>query len=159
MKIFKLLNSIFFKIYFNLTNFTIFELNTCISRKNGGRVCFGRNCYISKYTDIHSIGGEITIQDNFFCNKGCTLSSRNLIKIGSGVRFGEYVSIYDHNHNHDLKTSNFHDSYSTGQIVIGDNVWVCRGVIITKDVVIGNNSIIGPNVVVREDIPEGTKYI
>jgi len=159
MKIPKIFNSFLFKIYFNLPNFTIFELNTNILRKNGGSLSFGRNCYISKYTDIHVIGGEITIQDNFFCNKGCTLSSRKLIKIGNGVRFGEYVSIYDHNHNHDLKTSSFHDSYSIGQVVIGDNVWVCRGAIITKDVVIGKNSIIGPNVVVREDIPEGTKYI
>ena len=44
---------------------------------------------------------------------------RQLIKIGGGVRFGEYVPIYDHNHSHDLKSSSFHDCYSTGQVVIG----------------------------------------
>lgn len=125
-------------------------------RAQKGQITLSPRCYLSRGSDLIVIGGNITIDGDFFCNKGCTLVSRDSISIGSGCRFGEYVSVYDHNHMFSRAQGVSSDVYKSKKVRIGKNCWLCRGAVILPGVVIGDNCLIGPNVVVRTSIPDGS---
>ena len=122
----------------------------------GGEINLGDSSYFCRNADLVALGGCISIGGDFFCNQGCIISSRGSITIGRGVRFGEYVSIYDHNHQFSIDTGVSSDSYRISRIYIEDSVWVCRGAVILAGVRVGANSVIGPNIVVRRDVPPQT---
>lgn len=132
-----------------------FEEHVRVQLRNKGTLALGNGCYITRHTDFIVTGGVIEIAGDFFCNKGCTFSAKGKITFGHGVRIGEYVSIYDHNHKHDRKTSSFHDDYTQADVTIGNNVWIARGAVILKGAVLGDGCVIGANAVVRGVVAPG----
>ena len=140
---------------FQVTGLCRLETGTKLYIKQG-RISLGRNTYISRFTDLISINGNIVIAGDFFCNKGCVLSSRSSVYVGAGCRFGEYVSIYDNNHKFSKHSGVASDIYNTEPVVIGENCWICRGAVVLAGVRIGDNCLVGPNVVVRNSILSGT---
>jgi acetyltransferase-like isoleucine patch superfamily enzyme len=77
------------------------------------------------------------------------------VTIGENTFFGHGVKILTGRHHIELFGSErvFNYPKSGFDIVIGDGVWVCSGVIIISPCVIGNNSVIGAGSVVTKDIP------
>ena len=158
---FFLLKLIYFKIRYYNSLFTNgfwygFEKDFSLRLEMGGTLELGEKVYISKRTDIIAIEGKITIGNNVFINKDCTIVSRKSIRIGNDCCLGEAVSIYDHDHNLiDFSSPIVSQGFSSRPVVLGDNVWVGGKVFIKSGICIGSNVIIGANSVVTKDIPDG----
>lgn len=75
------------------------------------------------------------------------------ITIGNNVFIAPGVSIITEEHAMDVKQRIEGLEY-THPVTIGDNVWICTGVIVLPGVTIGDNSVIGAGSVVSKDIPE-----
>jgi len=101
--------------------------------------------------------GVIHIGDNVTMNYGCMLTSRNSIKIGSGVEFGPNVLLYDHDHDYKceggLKAGRFVD----GTIEIGENSWIGANVVILKNTKLGKNCVVAAGCVLGNcEYPDNT---
>ena len=129
-----------------------FEKNVVLEIKEG-TVFIGQNSHFGRGSELRALNAEIHIDGDFYCNKDCIISSRYGIRIGTGTRFGENVSVYDHNHVFDADNGVYPDTYRGKPVTIGDCVWIARGAVILSGVNVGKNSVIGPNVVIRNDVP------
>lgn len=108
---------------------------------------------------IKILGGKIVIKSGCFFNNYCSINSLEYIEIGEDCIFGENVKIYDHNHKYKKNEKIKNSGYSTGKIIIGNNVWVGSNTVILKGVKIGDNVVIGANSVIYKDIPENSVVI
>lgn len=100
----------------------------------------------------------ITIGDNFYAGTDCHIGAIGKIMIGNNVTLASKVTIIDHSHGigdySDIKIPVLKRKLGRkGDILIGNNVWICEGAVILSGVNIGKNSIIGANAVVTHDIP------
>ena len=48
---------------------------------------------------------------------------------------------------------------TTAPIIIGDDVWIGTGAVITKGVKIGNGAVIGVNSLITKDVPENAVMV
>lgn len=84
-----------------------------------------------------------------YINHNCFISCRQLIEIGNNVIIGPNVEIRD-NDAHEIDEVG-HES--TKPIRIGNDVWICRGVVILKGVTIGDGCVVAANSVVTRSFP------
>lgn len=129
------------------------RVKLCITHK--GRLRFGaynqnRGCL---YLGID--GGELSIGNHCFFNINSSITCLKHIQIGDNCKFGNNLVIVDHDHNYRLTSPEF----LTGEISIGNNVWIGAGVTILKDTHIHDNCVIGAGCIVKGNIPEGTKLV
>jgi acetyltransferase-like isoleucine patch superfamily enzyme len=94
-------------------------------------------------------GGRLDIGDRVFVNQGAVLHAAQWIRIGARVRIGDNTAICD---------TDFHEvepglGVKVAPIVIGDDVWLARGVTVLPGSRIGEGSVIGAGSVVRGEIP------
>lgn len=99
-----------------------------------------------------TLGGRLRIGDRVYVNQGASIVASHSIHIGNDVRIGDFACIYD---------SDFHPiepgaPARVESVVIGDNVWICRGAIVLPGVSVGNDAVIGAGSVVVDDVTEGT---
>lgn len=99
------------------------------------------------------IGNDVMFNDN------CFISCLNEIEIGNGCLFGDNVFITDNYHGNTTKENiNIQPLKrkleSKGNVLIGNNVWCGRNVVIMPGVSLGNNVIIGANAVVTHDFED-----
>lgn len=102
---------------------------------------------------------HLSLGENTYIGRNTIIACRKRINIGNNVLIGPNVLIYDHDHNYDehgRKPANVEDAYKIGEVVIEDNVWIGRGVIILRNSYIGKNSIIGAGVLVKGTVPENS---
>lgn len=100
---------------------------------------------------------------NFYANFGLTVLDSSPVRIGDNVFIGPNVSIVTATHaflprERNIKTREDGHKYDleySKPITIGNDVWLCTGVIVNPGVTIGNNVIIGSGSVVTKDIPSG----
>ncbi len=99
-------------------------------------------------------GMNTTIGSNFYANFGLTILDCGRVTIGDNVMIGPNVDIYAVTHPIDIASRALgrHIS-STGEVRIGNNVWIGGKSTIMMGVTIGDNSIIGAGSVVTKDIP------
>ena len=92
----------------------------------------------------------------------CTFLDDNIIRIGDNALIAPNVQIYTAFHPTNAverfgepKADGSFEFCKTGTapVIIGDNVWICAGVIVLPGVTIGANSVIGAGSVVTRDIP------
>lgn len=103
--------------------------------RNGlGKVEIGENSQIGPYTVIFA--GTIGVF------------------IGKNVMIAPHVVIAAGNHDyHSLeKPMRFSEAYSTGPIIVGDDVWIGANCTITDGVTIGEGAVIGANSVVTQNV-------
>lgn len=111
----------------------------------GNGVIFGKDITID-YPEKVSIGNRVSL------NKGVYIGGKGSIIIGNNCHISPYAQIHSGKLNSELV-------HIYQPVVIGDNVWIASGAVISCGVNIGNNVIIGANVVVTKDIPQNTKYL
>ncbi|SFR91249.1 sugar O-acetyltransferase [Anaeromicropila populeti] len=113
--------------------------------KHGKNVRF-ENGFFCEY------GINISIGNDFFGNFDCLIFDCASVTIGNNVLFGPRVGIFCGNHATHPEERLKKGCYSK-PVVVGDNVWIGAGSIVTQGVTIGNNSIIGAGSVVTKSIP------
>jgi acetyltransferase-like isoleucine patch superfamily enzyme len=133
------------------------HLNKIKKREAVLRTIFGR---VGKNPNVHNpfyctYGTNTTVGDNFFANYNCKFMDSGRITIGDNVFIAPDVSIITEEHSFDVE-ERINGLEYTHPVTIGDNVWLCAGVLVLPSVTIGKNSIIGAGSVVTKDIPENS---
>ena len=129
-----------------------------IFRVDDGNISLKPGTWIETGALLHAVSGEINIGQRTFINRGSLIVCRENISLGDDVLIGDYVSIYDHDHNFTNQCGEKtlgQSGYITQRISIGNNAWVGSHSVILKGVCIGKNSIVGAGSVVIRSIPDG----
>ena len=87
-----------------------------------------------------------------FSERERAVAAMRPVIIGNNVFIAPNVSIITEEHAMNVKQRAEGLEY-THPVHIGDNVWICTGVIVLPGVTIGENSVIGAGSVVPKDIP------
>ena len=116
------------------------------------RVNFGKRVRFMRDFSC-SFQGRVTIGNDVYFGRGCTLSAHEEIRIGDNCVFAEHVSIHDENHVMRGSEPIAARGYVCAPIVIGNNVWVGAKATILQGVTIGDNAVIGANAVVTRNVP------
>jgi NDP-sugar pyrophosphorylase family protein len=101
---------------------------------------------------VLNIRGEFCM-GNSYINGLSRVFCLNRVEIGDGCAIAWDVDILDSNGHQMLVDGKPKDE--EGSVLIGDNVWIGRGVTILPDVEIGDGAIIAADSVVVDNIPEG----
>jgi acetyltransferase-like isoleucine patch superfamily enzyme len=94
-------------------------------------------------------GASLEIGDRVFINQGAIVVASERIEIGNDCLIGEFSAIYDTNH-HGLDPAH---PARTAPVVIGSNVWLCRGAVVLPGSKIGDHTVVATNSVVRGELP------
>jgi maltose O-acetyltransferase len=105
-----------------------------ISFNGNGRIICGKDSYIGRRS-------VIVVEDP------------HRIQIGERCRISYNVSMFTISGLADQDMSLDYVKYKSGNIIIGNYVWIGANVFINPGITIGNNSVIGANSVVSHDIP------
>lgn len=102
------------------------------------------------HTEIGAVpGGELRIGDSVFINQGASIVASLRIEIGDNSRIGDFATVYDTDH-HAVDSSR---PAKRAPVLIGENVWLGRGVIVLPGSTIGDHSVIAAGSVVKGSIP------
>lgn len=111
----------------------------------------GRDCTVEQPL-FCTYGYNVTLGDNCFLNVNCKLMDSGKITIGNNVFIAPNVCLITEEHAMDVEQRLAGLEYAH-PVTIGDNVWLCTGVLVLPGVTIGENSAIGAGSVVTKDIP------
>jgi len=140
-------------------NVTIDE-NTLIDARgaNGKGVVFDDGVIINRNSIVQSKGGDIEIGDSVSIGTNSTIVSWAGIQIKKGALIAGECCLSAGRFDFDDITKSIaeQDSYSTGPIVIEENVWIATRVTVLDGVHIGNGCIISAGSVVTGNIPPGS---
>ncbi len=101
-------------------------------------------CELGAHTDA-----RLEIGDRVFINQGAIVVASMHIENGNDTLIGEFSAIYDSNH-HGLDPT--HPAKSA-PVIIGNNVWLCRGAVVLPGSKIGDHTVVAANSVVRGELP------
>jgi tetrahydrodipicolinate N-acetyltransferase len=101
-----------------------------------------------------SDGGHLEIGTRSYINDCSTVTCCEHIKIGSGCSISWNTNILDANM-HELVVKGIPRPRS-GQIIIGDDVWIGTGATILAGVTIGNGAVVAAGSVVTSAVPSGS---
>ena len=119
--------------------------------EDGASLSFGRGHSYFKYdSDIQVFKNAKLEIGSCSTNMGLNIVCSDHIQIGDDVHIGRDVWIRDNNGGHIVIIKGYKDK---APVVIGDHVWICSNVSITKGVTIGDGAIISANSVVTTNIP------
>ena len=113
----------------------------------------GEDCYIELPLHANWGGHHVHMGDLVYANTNLTLVDDGHIYIGNKVMFGQNVTVATANHPIDAELRDKGYQYNK-DVHIGDNTWICAGVIIVPGVTIGKNVVIGAGSIVTKDIPD-----
>jgi len=100
---------------------------------------------------FHGDKKRLTIGSNCVMNN-CLFNTRSgKIILGNKVIMSHSVMLLTGKH--DFRKANFPVIREGNDIIIGDNVWICTGVIVIGGVTIGSNSVVAAGSVVTKDVP------
>lgn len=123
----------------------------------GGRIVLGDRVTLDRWVDVFVHEGILRISDGCHFGKGCVLVARQAITIGPDCQIAEHVTIRDQDHRLLADRPIAQSGYETAEVVIGRNVWIGAGAVVTKGVTIGDNALIGAGAVVTRDVPAGAR--
>ena len=119
--------------------------------EDGATVQFGEGRTTFKYdSDIQVFKGAKLLIGSCATNIGLNIVCSELIQIGKDVHIGRDVWIRDNNGGHSVIVKGYKDK---APVIIGDRVWICSNVSITKGVTIGEGAVISANSIVTSNIP------
>lgn len=125
-----------------------------VLRTRGGTLELGRGLQLRRDASL-SVSGKLVIGDSVFFNRGAYIACRELVRIGSRCRFGEYTSIHDGDHvfGPDAEAAGGRAGFATAPVIIGDDVWIGAKATILRGVTIGDRAVIAAGAVVTRDVP------
>jgi acetyltransferase-like isoleucine patch superfamily enzyme len=118
-----------------------------------GKLIIGQGCQFRTFRLKSSFSvdetGLLEFGDQVFVNDGVNICARRSVKIGSHVKIGDQVTIYD-TYFHQIEPGK--DAFSAA-VEIGRNVWIGSHAVILPGVRIGDHSVIGAASIVTADVP------
>jgi lipopolysaccharide O-acetyltransferase len=136
--------------------------------KFGKEISVHKNLWLEAVSEYNQVQyyPDILLGDRVKMSDGVHITAINKIEIGADVLLGSNVYISDHNHGIYSGESAMHSNpserpaerklYSSGAVLICNNVWIGDNVNIVGPVTIGNSAIIASNSVVRSDVAPET---
>ena len=122
----------------------------------GESVRIDRNNYIdSSKVGCHSYTGRNTSIIHAKVGAFCSISWN--VTIGGAnhdySRIAQHSFLYDFSHS--LRPAIYESSYDrfSKPVIVGNDVWIAAGVVVTRGVTIGDGAVVGANAVVTHDIP------
>ena len=94
-----------------------------------------------------TIGNWTTVGHHTF------IFSKNEIKIGNNCLIAPFCYLVDSDHGIDCNTLIREQAMTTKPIIIGNDVWLGTGAVITKGVTIGDGAVVAAHAVVTHDVP------
>lgn len=141
-------------------------------------ICFGKYLPVSYHMKsakkirvffarkiLKKAGKNINIERGAVFNGNCILGNNSnigvncelngAVEIGNDVMMGPEVVIYTRNHSHSGKKPMNQQGYEEEKkVIIGNDVWIGRRVIILPGVIIPNGCVIGAGAIVTKNFPE-----
>lgn len=105
---------------------------------------------VGKHVDFGFGGHLITMGERANIGNHTWIRGNGQLFFGEDIMMGEFVTIYTQDHK--ISGLGF-DGTITGDVKIGNNVWIGGRVIILKGVTIGDNVVVGAGSIVTKDIP------
>ena len=100
-------------------------------------------------------GPKIVIKDGTYVNRYTVLDAFERVEIGRNCLIGPHCYIGDHTRTRADGLALSASPMRGEAIVLGDNVWLGAGVVVTKGVRIGDRATVGAGSVVTRDVPAG----
>lgn len=118
-------------------------------------ITIAENCLIGRYTQLHTRGGNLDIQQHVNISANCFLVSGNEMVIGehSLIGGGTYIGGLQHKFSDPDTLIIDQGVEDRGGVKIGRDCWIGAHVMINDGVTIGEGSVIGSGSVVTRDIP------
>jgi len=173
IKIFKLrffmalIRSIAIKIrYWNniqLNPFKVYISSSVIIKITGGGKLIIKSdadrVFISRNSTIHCSSGVLVIGNGVFFNENNKIVCHESIEIGDDCLFGPNVCVYDSDHSFLAREELIRkQGYTKEKIILGKDVWVGAGAVVTKGTTVGSHTVIGANAVVRGELRTNCVY-
>lgn len=92
---------------------------------------------------------RLKIGERVFINQGASVLASDYIEIGDDCLIGDYVAVLDTNW-HSLESDN---KIRSAPVIIGNNVWLCRGVTVLPGSKIGDHTVVAVGSVVKGELP------
>ena len=157
-----IINFVRYKLFFKTSKKFLIDFNSTVVGAN--MICLGQSFAAKRGLRIEAFGDgtqtKIEIGDFVSFGEHVHVGAVNKITFGSNVLLGSRIIIIDHNHgkyNGDEQSSPLEPPskrilYSSGPVVIEENVWIGDGVVVLPNVKIGKGSVIAANTVVNKNI-------
>ena len=118
------------------------------------RFSLGRHSVVESFCCINNAVGDVIIGD--YTRIGIHNTIIGPVTIGSHVNLAQGITVTALNHNFsDAGRRIDEQGISTGQVVIGDDVWIGANAVILPNVIIGRHCVIAAGAVVTKDVPDG----
>lgn len=115
--------------------------------------------FISRNSTIHCSSGVLVIGNGVFFNENNKIVCHKSIEIGDDCLLGPNVCVYDSDHSY-LEREELirNQGYVKEKIILGKDVWVGAGAVITRGTIVGSHTVIGANSVVRGELRKNCVY-
>lgn len=129
----------------------------------GLNLSIGRGCRIDAFNNGKN-KPSLRFGKNVQLNDYNHIVAMDSISIGDNVLMASHIFISDNSHgsykgdenDSNPDTAPIQRDYSTSPVIIGDNSWICEGVMVMPGTKIGKGCVIGAHSIVRGDIPDYT---
>ncbi len=118
------------------------------------RFSLGQNSVVESYSCINNAVGDVIIGD--YTRVGLHNTIIGPVTIGNHVNLAQGITVTALNHNFSEADKRIDEQgVSTGQVVIGDDVWIGANAVVLPNVSIGRHCVIAAGAVVTKDVPDG----
>lgn len=123
----------------------------------GAQIKLGRGTRICRHSMVVMLDrSRLEVGDDTIIGHYANVRSGSLVRIGSHVRLGQFVSIIGDNHRYDRTDIPIaQQGLIPADVVIGDDVWIGTQAVILPGVTIGSGAIVGAGSIVTRDVPAG----
>ena len=118
------------------------------------RFSLGRHSVVESFCCINNAVGDVIIGD--YTRIGLHNTIIGPVTIGNHVNLAQGITVTALNHNFSEPGKRIDEQgVSTGQVVIGDDVWIGANAVVLPNVSIGCHSVVAAGAVVTKDVPDG----
>ena len=114
----------------------------------------GRHSVVESFCCINNAVGDVIIGD--YTRVGLHNTIIGPVTIGSHVNLAQGITVTALNHNFSEADRRIDEQgITTGQVVIGDDVWIGANAVVLPNVSIGRHCVVAAGAVVTKDVPDG----
>ena len=118
------------------------------------RFSLGQHSVVESFCCINNAVGDVII--GYYTRIGLHNTIIGPVTIGNHVNLAQGITVTALNHNFSESDKRIDEQgVSTGQVVIGDDVWIGANAVVLPNVSIGCHCVVAAGAVVTKDVPDG----